>query len=59
MEMEKADKLEILAKKTFSGSPDLIQAVDFLNKTLKEKKLMFGLSKNRETGEMTMSIYEL
>lgn|GEM_PF-741070 len=54
-----AGKLELLAKKTFGGSPELIKAVDFLNKTLKANNLMFGLTKDRETGEMTLSIYEV
>ncbi|MGE5544828.1 MAG: YpmA family protein [Bacillota bacterium] len=56
---ESAGKLDLLAKKTFNGSPELIRVVDFLNKTLKSKKLMFGLTKDRDTGEMTISIYEI
>jgi hypothetical protein len=52
-------KLELLARKTFNGSPELNKVVDFLNKTLKFKKLMFGLTRDRETGEMTISIYEI
>ncbi|NLB17615.1 MAG: YpmA family protein [Syntrophomonadaceae bacterium] len=59
MGAEEAGKMELLAKKTFNGSPELIKAVDFLNKTLKSKKVMFGLSKDRETGKMTLSIYEV
>lgn len=59
MAPEDSGKLELLARKTFNGSRELIRVVDFLNKTLKAKKLMFGLTKNRETGEMTISIYEI
>ncbi|MGI6549222.1 MAG: YpmA family protein [Syntrophomonadales bacterium] len=59
MAPEDSGKLELLAKKTFDGSPELIRVVDFLNKTLKSKKLMFGLTKDRETGKMTVSIYEI
>jgi len=59
MNTEDSGKLELLAKKTFDGSPELIKVVDFLNKTLKSKKIMFGLTRDRETGEMTISIYEI
>ncbi len=59
MAPEDSGKLELLARRTFDGSPDLIKVVDFLNKTLKLKKLMFGLTKDRETGKMTISIYEI
>ncbi len=59
MATEGSGKLELLARKTFDSSPELIKVVDYLNKTLKSKKVMFGLSKDRETGEMTISIYEI
>jgi len=59
MAPEDSGKLELLARKTLNGSPELIKVVDFLNKTLKTKKLMFGLTKDRDTGEMTISIYEI
>ncbi|ABI68458.1 YpmA family protein [Syntrophomonas wolfei] len=51
-------KLDIIASKTFSASPEFIQIVDFLNKSLKGKKIMFGLSKDKEKEQMTISIYE-
>lgn len=50
-------KLELIAVKTFPASGDLYKVVDFLNKSLKEHKLMFGLTKNGEN--MTVSIYEV
>lgn len=59
MATEDSGKLELLARKTFGGSPELIKVVDYLNKTLKSKKIMFGLTKDRDTGEMTISIYEI
>jgi len=59
MTAKDSGKLELLARKTFNGNPELNKVVDFLNKTLKFKKLMFGLTKDRETGEMTISIYEI
>lgn len=52
-------KLELMAQRTFNSSPELVKVVDFLNKVLKNKKVMFGLTKNRDTGEMTISIYEI
>ncbi|HEX3015053.1 MAG TPA: YpmA family protein [Desulfobacteria bacterium] len=50
-------KLELIAVKTFPASKELYMLIDFLNKSLKEKKLMFGISKNGET--MTVSVYEV
>jgi len=51
------DKLELIAVKTFPASDELYKVVDFLNKSLKEQKLMFGLTKNGDS--MTVSIYEV
>lgn len=59
MNGEESGKLELIAQKTFTGNPELVRVVDFLNKTLKEKKVMFGLAKNKETGDMIISIYEI
>lgn len=50
-------KLELIAVKNFPASPDLYKVVDFLNKSLKQQKLMFGLTKKEDT--MTISIYEV
>ena len=36
----------------------MYKVVDFLNKTLKDKKVIFGLTKNIKQGTMTISIYE-
>ncbi len=51
-------KLDMIASKAFSASPELVRIVDFLNKSLKGKKIMFGLSKDKEKEQMTISIYE-
>lgn len=51
-------KLELVAAKTFPPYSDMYRVVDFLNKSLKDKKLMFGLTKDRESGMMTITIYE-
>ncbi|NLW92826.1 MAG: DUF4264 family protein, partial [Syntrophomonadaceae bacterium] len=32
---------------------------DFLNKSLKDKSVMFGLTKDKEKNEMTLTIYDI
>jgi len=54
---EPENKLELIAFKEFKSYPDMYKVIDFLNKNLKDKKLLFGLSKT-ETGNMLISIYE-
>lgn len=56
---EQKGKLELIAARTFPASPELIQVVDFLNKSLKEKAVMFGLTKDKEKNEMTLTIYDI
>ncbi|ACV62240.1 conserved hypothetical protein [Desulfofarcimen acetoxidans DSM 771] len=51
-------KLELIAAKSFKEYDQMYKVVDFLNKTLKEKNVMFGLTKNSNTKEVTISIYE-
>lgn len=51
-------KLELIAFRSFPINPDLIHIIDFLNKSLKSKKIMFGLSKDKEKNEMVINIYE-
>jgi len=51
-------KLELIAHKNFSANDELIRVVDFLNKNLKEKKIMFGISKDKEKNQMTINVYE-
>ncbi|MGI5912919.1 MAG: YpmA family protein [Syntrophomonadaceae bacterium] len=51
-------KLELIALKSFSINPELVYIIDFLNKSLKDKKIMFGLSKDKRKNEMVISIYE-
>lgn len=55
---EDKNKLEIIATKTLPASDELVRLVDFLNKNLKSKRIMFGITKDRENNEMTISIYE-
>lgn len=53
------DKLELIASKTFKPNDELYKVVDFLNKNLKHKRLMFGLSKDNEKNAMVITIYEI
>lgn len=54
--MEKEQKgLKIIAQKELSNNPELYKLIDFLNKNLKEKNIIFGLSMDGE--KMTVSIY--
>lgn len=57
MELHK-DKLEIIAAKSFPSNSDLVFVVDFLNKSLKNQHIMFGLGKDKEKDEMVISIYK-
>ncbi|HHU86511.1 MAG: YpmA family protein [Pelotomaculaceae bacterium] len=58
MENSSTGKLELISMKTFKSYDDMYKVVDFLNKTLKDKKVIFGLTKNIKQGTMTISIYE-
>ncbi|KAF1084669.1 hypothetical protein SPSYN_02448 [Sporotomaculum syntrophicum] len=55
---DEAGKLELIAFKSFSMYEDMYKVVDFLNKNLKDKRIMFGLSKNNEENNLTITIYE-
>jgi len=57
MTQEKA-KLDFIAHKSFEEHGEMYKIVDFLNKSLKDKKLMFGLTKDK-AGKMKISIYEI
>lgn len=56
-EKNKVDKLELIATKNFKDYDEMYLVVDFLNKTLKDKKIMFGLTKKND--RMAISIYEI
>lgn len=51
-------KLELIAVKSFKNYDDMYKVVNFLNSTLKERKLIFGLTKDSANGTVTISIYE-
>jgi len=51
--------LQLIARKTFRANDELVKVVDFLNKHLKDRKVLFGLTKDRDGQEMTINIYEI
>ncbi len=51
-------KLELIAFKSFGINDELVYVIDFLNKSLKDKKIMFGLTKDKKQEQMTINIYE-
>ena len=59
MDEQNRDKLEIIASKTFKPYDDMYKVVDYLNKTLKHKKVMFGLTRDAENQEVTITVYEI
>jgi len=52
----KEGKLELIAKKELQYGDELYQLIDFLNKNLKNRDLIFGISK--EGDKAVVSIYE-
>ncbi|NMA52632.1 MAG: YpmA family protein [Peptococcaceae bacterium] len=51
-------KLELIAVKSFKNYDEMYKVVNFLNKTLKDRKLIFGLTRDSANGTVTISIYE-
>lgn len=47
----------VIASKDVAASQDLYMLVDFLNRNLKDKNVIFGLSKSSEAGKYTVTIY--
>lgn len=53
------DKLKLLASKSFSENYKTYEVVDFLNKSLKNKNIIFGFKKNADNkDEISIYIYE-
>lgn len=57
MEDKDQGKLALIAHQTFSAHHELVRLVDFLNKSLKSKRIMFGITKDND--KMTINIYEI
>lgn len=53
------DELKLLASKSFPENYKLYEVIDFLNKSLKNKNIIFGLKKNTEdNNKISIYIYE-
>jgi Protein of unknown function (DUF4264) len=51
-------QLNVIATHVCSAAEDLYQLIDFLNRNLKEKDVIFGLSKlQKEEGKMLVTLY--
>jgi hypothetical protein len=59
MDGENVDsKLNVLATHLCTATDDLYMLVDFLNRNLKDKDVIFGLSKSEEAeGKMVITLY--
>ncbi len=58
MDEHKNGKLELIAQKSFPAGDELVRVIDFLNKTLKSKNIILGISKDKATNRMIINIYE-
>lgn len=54
---ERQGKIELIASQRVGVNGELYKVVDFLNKNLKDYRLMFGLSKKED--KMIISVYEV
>jgi len=54
---EHKGKMELIATQRFAANAEMYKVIDFLNRNLKDQKVMFGLTKKDDT--MVISIYEV
>lgn len=54
---DRQGKIELIATQRLSVNGELYKVVDFLNKNLRDHRLMFGLTKKEDT--MVISVYEV
>lgn len=47
----------VIAARDVTATDDMYLLIDFLNRNLKEKDVIFGLSKAQEAGKYTVTIY--
>lgn len=51
-------KLDVMATHVCAATDDLYQLVDFLNRNLKDRDIVFGLSRMQdESGKMLITLY--
>lgn len=53
----KEEKIDLIAVHDFPEWENMYKIIDFLNKSLKEKGLIFGIKKNES--KITINIYEI
>jgi hypothetical protein len=56
--MPKKNGLNLIASQTIQYDFQLYKTIDFLNKSLKSRNLIFGLKLNENEETMTICIYE-
>lgn len=59
MENKNMEELLVRAKQSFNSYESMYKIVDFLNKNLKDKDIIVGLSKNSVENNMVITIYEV
>ncbi|MBX6395467.1 MAG: YpmA family protein [Alicyclobacillaceae bacterium] len=57
--MEDQGQLKVLGVFRTEGSEDLYKLVDFLNRTLKEQGLVFGMARGDEPGQYVITVYRV
>ncbi|MDI3327304.1 MAG: YpmA family protein [Alicyclobacillaceae bacterium] len=55
--MGEQNQLEVLGVFRTEGFEDLYKLVDFLNRTLKDRGLVFGLARGEHSGEYVLTVY--
>ncbi|MHB1041242.1 MAG: YpmA family protein [Eubacteriales bacterium] len=55
---ESGGSLVVIAAKLFKEYDEMYKVVDFLNKSLKNRNIIFGLTREPGSGKMKISIYE-
>ena len=58
MENQGTGKLDLIASKSFTANDELVRLVDYLNKNLKSKQILFGITRDNDKKHMTINIYE-
>lgn len=51
-------KLQLIASHSLGSNEEMVRLVDFLNKNLKAKHLIFGITKDMDKNLMTINVYE-
>ncbi|MGI6449726.1 MAG: YpmA family protein [Desulfitobacteriia bacterium] len=53
----KPGKMELIATQRFTDNPEMYRVIDFLNRSLKDHNILFGLTRSENT--MVISVYEV